>query len=316
MYMFKRIVFMGTPSFSVPSLKALIESEYQVVAVCTQMDKEAGRGRKITVSPVKELALHHGIPVIQPAGLRSPEVVETIREFHADAIVVASYGKFLSAEILEMPPFKCINVHPSLLPKYRGSSPVATAILNGDRITGVTIMIVTEAWDSGPVLSRQEVEIDDTDTEATLSGRLARTGAELLIKTLPGWFAGKITPQPQDETAVTLTRRWTREDGRIDWKSPSVELWRRVRAFDPWPGCFTTWLGRNLKITAAIAISASTGAAPGTVIKLPANERVEVGVACGDGVLGLIKLQMEGKKEMTAQDFVRGQREFVGSVLT
>jgi methionyl-tRNA formyltransferase len=314
--MSEKVIFMGTPAFSVPSLNALIESDYRILAVFTQPDREAGRGRKITMSPVKELAVRHNIPVVQPTTLKDPEVINRIAELRPDTVVVASYGKFLPSGLLNMPPYKCINLHPSLLPKYRGSSPISTAILNGDKVTGVTIMIISEVWDSGPILSQQEVAIEDMDTTEILSAKLAEIGARLLVKTMPEWFAGKITPRVQDESKVTLTRMWNKEDGRIDWAQSSVELWRKVRAFDPWPGCYTHWEGKTMKITGTVSVASGKSGTPGTVVQLPAGSGAEVGIVCGSGILGLLKVQIEGKKEMNASDFIRGQRDFIGSLLS
>ncbi len=306
---------MGTPEFAVPSLLSLNSSPYRPVAVYTQPDKRVGRGRMVASSPVKEQAITNGIQVTQPENLRDAFVIEQITELAPDLIVVAAYGKIIPPEILSLPEHGCINLHPSILPRYRGASPVAAAILNGDRITGVTIMLLDAGMDSGPVICQKEVTISDEDTTGTLTEKLGHIGAQLMMETIPLWIEGKIKPQPQDDNQATYTRVMTKEDGEIDWHIPALDIWRRVKAFDPWPGCYTRWRGKQLKIKGAVVLQGVSCGQAGRVIALPRSEPTVVGVETGNGVLGLLSIQLEGKREMSAMEFVRGQREFIGSIL-
>lgn len=306
---------MGTPEFAVPSLEALISNAYEVVAVYTQPDKEAGRGRHMASSPVKELALSRGLEVVQPETLKDRSVVENIAGLKPDLIVVAAYGRIIPAELLNLPEFGCINVHPSLLPLYRGSSPIAAAILQGDEVTGVTIMLMDKGMDTGPILTQKTVAISGEDTAGSLTARLAQVGAQLLVATLPQWLGGKITSQTQDESRASYTKVISKEDGQMDWHVTALELWRRVRAFDPWPGCYTWWQGKRLKISEAIPLPGGKLEEEGMVIALPQGAKAAVGVETRDGILGLIRVQLEGKRAISAGEFMRGQRDFAGSRL-
>ncbi len=308
-----RIGFMGTPQFAVPVLDSLLHSPYHVVAVCTQPDKPVGRGRQIVCPPVKRLAMEHNIPVIQPRTLKTEEAVEELASFNPELIVVAAFGHILPQEILSLPKFGCLNVHPSLLPKHRGPSPVAASLLCGDQITGVTIMVMDVKMDSGPILAQREVGISSTDTTGSLTSKLASIGAELLLETLPEWLGGKLEPQLQDESLVTYSKLVTSEDGEIDWHLAAVELWQQIRAYNPWPGCYTWWKGKRLKIHEATPVSSTAEGKLGEIIAL--SEPPKVGVVAGQSVLGLCQIQLEGKREMPAEEFVRGQREFIGSIL-
>jgi methionyl-tRNA formyltransferase len=311
----KRVIFMGTPEFAAPSLKAVLNGDYDVVAVYTQPDKEAGRGRHITSTPVKELALSEGLKVAQPETLKDKTVVEHIAGLNPDLIVVAAYGRIVTPEILAIPEFGCLNVHPSLLPCYRGSSPVATAILQGDEITGVTVMLMDKGLDTGPILVQRKTPIETEDTTGSLTTKLANLGAQLLVETLPQWLDGTIKPQPQDDSRASYTKVISKEHGQMDWRLTALELWRRVRAYEPWPGCYTLWQGKRLKINKAIALAGNTSGEVGRVIALPLGANVAVGVETRDGVLGLIEVQLEGKRAMSAGEFIRGQRDFPGSRL-
>ena len=314
--MTSKVVFMGTPEFAVPSLKALFSnSMFEVAAVYTQPDKEAGRGRYISSSPVKELALSHNIKVHQPASLKEGNVIDHIKILQPDVIVVAAYGRIIPSEILCIPIHGCINVHPSLLPRYRGSSPTMEAILQGDSVTGVTIMLLDQGMDTGPLLTQRTIPVCDEDTNGTLGARLACTGADLLVETLPLWIAGKIQPQPQDESKASYTRIIAKEDGEINWHQAAVELWRRIRAFNPWPGCYTWWQEKRLRIIEALPIAAEYPAEAGRVLVITLGQESEIAVGTGQGVLSLNKIQLEGKRIVTAEEFVRGQRDFVGSKL-
>jgi len=313
--MLKRIVFMGTPEFAVPSLEMLVRSAYQVVAVYTQPDRKAGRGQSIAFSPVKQLALSQGLEMIQPDSLKVAGTVEKLASFAPDLIVVAAFGQILPQEVLALPKSGCINVHPSLLPRYRGASPIATAILQGDEITGVTIMLLDVGMDTGPILSQRELSISADDITGSLTAKLAQVGAQLLMETLPLWIDGRIKPQPQEEGRASYSKVINKGDGEMDWRLPALELWRRVRAFDPWPGCYARWSGKRLKLGKVVPLYVDKPGEPGKVIALSPPAPAAVGVETGDGVLGLLGVQLEGKREMSADEFVRGQRDFIGSRL-
>jgi methionyl-tRNA formyltransferase len=313
--MTKNIVFMGTPEFSVPSLEALLGADFRVVAVYTQPDRKVGRGQQVMTSPVKQLALSRGLDVIQIERFRDAGTIEGLAALAPDLIVVAAFGLILPAEALNLPRLGCLNVHPSLLPRYRGASPVATAILQGDEMTGVTIMLLDAGMDTGPILNQKEVPISDEDTAGSLGLKLSKIGAKLLVGTISSWIEGRIKPRSQDESAATYSRMIKKEDGEMDWRLSTKELWRRVRAFDPWPGCYTMWHGKRLKLVKVLPLYSEEFNQPGKVISLSPRKPVIVGVQTGDGVLGLVEVQLEGKREMPAEEFARGQRDFIGSCL-
>lgn len=308
-----RTVFMGTPQFAVPILESLLRSQHPIVAVYTRPDKPAGRNRRVAWSPVKTLATEYNIPVIQPRTFKSVEAVEELASFKPQLIIVAAIGYILSQEVLSLPQFGCLNVHPSLLPRHRGPSPVASAILCGDELTGVTLMLVNMRVDSGPILTQREVSISPMDTTGSLTSSLADLGAELLVETLPEWLEGRLEPQPQDEARTTYSKMITNEDGEMDWRLSALELWRRTRAYNPWPGCYTWWRGKRIKINEAVPIDEVVVGKRGWVVDLPGATKV--GVVTGHGILGLCQIQLEGKRQMSIDDFVRGQRDFVGSIL-
>lgn len=306
-----RIVFMGTSEFSVPTLKRLIASEYQLPAVYTQPDKRAGRGRDLSPPPVKRVALETGLDVRQPMNLREASVVDSLAQLRPDAIVVAAYGKILPDSVLAVAPFGCINVHPSLLPRHRGPSPVVGALLAGDDRTGVTIMLLDSGVDSGPLLAQKEATIEPTDTAESLAARLACLGADVLMETLPQWLSGSVTPRPQNEDEATYTQVLSKHQGEMEWNLPASDLCRRVRAFNPWPGCYTKWHGKVLKVIEVACLPRQAGE-PGRVVPLPTGG---VGVQASDGVLQLVTVQLEGKRRMSGEEFVRGQRDFAGALL-
>jgi len=308
-----RTVFMGTPQFAVVILDSLLSSPYPVVAVYTQPDKPVGRGRELAWSPVKRLATEHNIPIIQPKTLKSEEAVEELASFKPGLIIVAAFGHILPQGVLSLSKFGCINVHPSLLPQHRGPSPVAASLLHGEQVTGVTLMLMDEGMDSGPILAQREVGIPPEDTTGSLTQKLAELGAELLLETLPLWLDGELKPQAQDGSQATYSKVITSEDGKVDWHLPAVELWRRIRAYNPWPGCYTWWQGKRLKIHEAAPLSEAGNAEIGKVIALP--QLGGVGVVTGRGILELRQVQLEGKRPMKVGEFVRGQRNFVGSIL-
>ena len=309
-----RIVFMGTPEFAVLPLERLTNNGYEIVAVDTQPDKAAGRGRVMEESAVKKAALRLNLNVLQPANLKSAEVRVHLAELKPDAIVVAAFGQILPQSILEIPPFGCINIHPSLLPKYRGVAPVPAAILNGDEFTGVSIMLMDKGIDTGPVLTSVHVPVLQQDTTETLMQKLANTSAQLLLDTLPGWFRKEITPQLQNNGEATYTKMLTKEAGEIDWKLPAVQIWRQVRAYQPWPGSYTRWQGKQLKILEAVPLTGEVTGEAGTVLNVNKNEAA-FGVVTGNGILGVKKVQIEGKKAVTADEFLRVQRQFIGAKL-
>ncbi len=308
-----RIVFMGTPRIAATILEVLIRSPYQVIVVYTQPDRPSGRKRELTSSPVKELAIKHRIPVVQPETLKSAEVVRELANFKSELIIVAAFGQILSREVLSLPKLGCLNVHPSLLPRHRGPSPVADALLCGELFTGVTIMVMDEGLDSGPILTQSRVAISSIDTTGSLTDKLAHAGAELLMETLPKWLGGEFEAEPQDESQVTYSRLISNKDGEIDWYLPAIELRRQVRAFNPWPSCYSWWRGKRLKIHEAALPSEPARGRTGEVVSL--REMPNVGVVTGNGILGLCQIQMEGKRKMLVADFVRGQGNFIGSIL-
>jgi methionyl-tRNA formyltransferase len=310
-----RIIFMGSPHFAVPSLEQLLIAKYNVVAVYTQPDRPSGRGRKMAVSPVKEAAQHWGIPVIQPESLKSSDVLGELAALKPDVIVVCAYGQILNQAILDIPPHQCLNVHFSLLPRHRGASPVAAAILAGDDFTGVSIQLLRLKLDAGPVLATAAVPILDEDDTGSLTGKLGGIGANLLDEALIGWLNGTLKPKSQDETRATYFGQVKKEDGEIDWKLSALDIWRRVRAYYPWPGCFTFWKEKQLKINkAAFFPNSDDKSKPGSVVALPGVQG-GVGIATSEGILVLLNVQYAGKKAMTAPEFLRGQRDFVGTRL-
>ncbi len=310
-----RIVFMGTPEFSVPPLEYLLQSEYKVVAVYTQPDKPMGRGRSVEQSPVKKVALRHGVPVFQPLKLRDPEEVERLARLKPDLIVVSAFGQILPQSVLDIPWFGCLNIHPSLLPKYRGATPIPSAILAGDEETGVTIMLMDAGMDTGPIVSQIIVGIEPDDTAESLCRKLSQASVRLLGETLPLWFDGSLKATPQDNSKATYTRPISKRDGLVNWQMSAEEICRRVRAFYPWPGCYTFWKGKVLKILAGAVVHKEGDSMPGRVIALPHGQGTPVGVETGKGVLGLLRVQLEGRRALSAEEFLPGQRDFVGSVL-
>src|SRR5512136_1808091 len=308
-----RVVFMGTPEFAVPALDALVHGVHQIVGVFVQPDEPAGRGRGVVSPPVKKLALRHRLTVHQPPSLRGSCELERLASLKPDVVVIAAYGKILPESFLRVPPHGCLNIHASLLPRHRGPSPIAAAILAGDEVTGVTIMVVTKKMDTGPILAQRQIPILPDDTTGTLAQKMSGLGADLLMETLPQWLGGKLTPQPQDNGKATYCKMIAKEDGLIDWHRPAIELWRKVRAFQPWPGGYTTWQGRTVKIIESVPLSGE--GTPGRVAAIGNEHGAAVGVQTGEGVLGLIQVQLEGKRVMSAAEFVRGQRDFIGAQL-
>ncbi len=309
-----RVIFMGTPRFAVPPLHHLLLEGYPVVAVYTRPDRPAGRGRSPLPPPVKTAALEGGLPVFQPAGLKEPAVVDQIAGHQPDFIVVAAYGQILPPAVLEIPRLGCINIHPSLLPRYRGASPVPAAILAGDDFTGVSIMLMDAGLDTGPLLAQAQLSLSPDDTAGSLTEKLSRLAARLLPEVLTRRARGDITPRPQDEAKATFTRPLAKEEGELDWSRPALDIARRVRAFRPWPGAYTRWRGKRLEIMAAVPLPSAAPAAAGQVVALDGDDAA-VGIHTGAGVLGVLELQLEGRRALPAGEFARGQRDFIGAVL-
>ncbi|MEE9365935.1 MAG: methionyl-tRNA formyltransferase [Dehalococcoidales bacterium] len=307
------MLFIGTPEFAVPPLDKLVHEHWRVVAVYTRPDKPGGRGRSLLMSPVKMAALSMGLPVVQPASLKEEAAVEQLAGFQPDVIIVAAFGQILPQTVLDIPRYGCLNIHPSLLPGYRGASPVAAAILAGDDVTGVTIMLLDSGLDTGPILTQEKMAISSLDTTGSLSIKLSHMAAEMLPGVLRRWTAGEITPRPQNEAEATYSHAIKKEDGEVDWQLPALDIWRRVRAYQPWPGAYTCWGGRRLEIIDAVALPAQGEHKAGEVVAL--REGAAFGVSTGKGILGVIKVQLQGKQAMPAVDFVRGQRRLVGAVL-
>ncbi len=305
-----RIVFMGTPEYAIPSLHALVE-QHEVVVVVTQPDRRRGRGRRVTDSPVKAYALENDLSIWQPPTLRNSEAVECLRKTRADLYVTAAIGLILPAEVLALPPHGCLNVHASLLPRWRGAAPIAAAILHGDDETGVTLMQTDEGLDTGPIVAQARCPIHPDDTTERLTPRLAQLGAGLLVEALPRWLAGEIKPQPQPEEGVTYAPRLSKRDGQIDWQQPSLQIEHMVRAYTPWPGTYTTFQGQRLLLRTARALPDWRGSGrPGHVISLPDGQ---VGVVTSQGALQLLEIQQAGGSPMSPLAFIRGHPDLVGA---
>jgi methionyl-tRNA formyltransferase len=305
-----RIIFMGTPEFAVPSLRALIESGEDVVAVVTQPDKPKGRGLEVAPPPTKILAEKNGIPVLQPTKIKTEEFFNELKRFNPDLICVAAYGKILPKNLLELPPYGCINVHASLLPKYRGAAPINWAIIRGEKVTGITTMKMDEGMDTGDMLLKEEVSIDDEDTGETLSEKLSEIGARLLIRTLNLLKEGKLNFIPQDHTQATYAPMLKKEDGNIDWKKSAEEIRNHIRGALPWPGAYTNLEGKLLKIYKA-RLAEGEGK-PGEVIK---SQPGFLRVATGKGALDILEIQIEGGKKLGTEAFLRGRRIKEGTIL-
>lgn len=304
---------MGTPPFAVPALEGLVKGGYDLAAVYTQPDRPAGRSRVPVPSPVKRAAVRLGLSIRQPRSLRRAEEQERLRELAPDLLVVAAYGLILPQAVLNIPTYGGLNVHPSLLPRHRGASPVVGALLAGDRETGVSIMLMDAGMDTGPVLTQAVVAIEPGESAQVLTERLAEVGAGLLLETIPRWTSREVEPQPQDDQKATYTRLLTKEDGVIDWSQPADAIVRRVLAYYPWPGSATFWQGKRLEVLVAEAFHAEVHGDPGTVVQ-PEGRRDAL-VTTGEGALALKRVQLEGKRAMNVEEFLQGARGFVGSLL-
>jgi len=298
-----KILFMGTPDFAAGSLKSLIDAGYEITAVVTQPDRPKGRSGQPVFSPVKEVAVSAGIPVLQPVRIKNPEETAKLLEYPADIYVIAAFGQILSKEILEQPRLGCINVHASLLPRYRGASPIQRVILDGEKETGITIMQMNEGLDTGDILYSKSLELAPDETFETLHDRLMNLGGETLLEALPLIEAGKITPVVQDDSLSNYAPLIKKEDGKIDWRKSSLQLYAQVRAFNPWPGAFTRLDGKVLKIWGAEPTEGKGN--PGEVISV---DKKSFTVSCGDGALKIVSLQPEGKKKMDTASFLLGNK--------
>lgn len=318
-----KIIFLGTPEFGAIILEKLAETNFKPILVITAPDKPVGRKQILTPPPVKVIAQKYKIPILQPDKILDSKF--KIQDSKPDLIVVAAYGQILPKEILDIPKRGSLNVHPSLLPKYRGASPIQYAILNGDKKTGVTIMLMEEKMDRGPILNQRTLEIEAEETSTTLHRKLANLGAGLLMETISKWMQGMIKPHPQDDAQATYTKILTREDGKINWKKTAKDLEQEIRAFDDWPGSFTFWEKRDgtmvrIKILKARVLE-SKGGITYSIGKTLVVSQNEIGVQCRKGFLGgggdflvIEKLQIEGKKEIGSEEFLRGYPDFIGTI--
>ncbi len=340
------VVFMGTPDFAVPALQQLI-AHHTVVGVVTQPDRPAGRGKQVQMSPVKQTALAASIPVFQPEKLRRTEAVETLKQWQADVYIVAAFGQILPQSVLDIPAHGCINIHASLLPRWRGAAPIQAAIRAGDAESGITIMKMDAGLDTGPMLAKHAIALAPDETGQSLHDKLCIIGGELLIETLPRYLRSEIKPQAQDDALATFAPRIEKNEGRIDWSQPATQIERLVRAFTPWPGTFTTWEGRLLKVLEGTADVTTTDAAePDAMNGVPTASRVgtpfmasaqsdpnvdigtrnadtshgevirrhdRIGITTGDGIFHPTRVQLEGKSAVSVDDFVRGYVGFVGA---
>lgn len=303
---------MGTPGFAAPVLSGLLDAGHKVAGVFTRPDRRAGRGRRLVAPVMKRFAAERGLPVLQLPSLRGKEAQRVLAALSPELIVVAAYGLLLPPAVLDIPPLRCLNIHPSLLPRHRGPSPVAAAIMEGDEETGVTVMRLDEGMDTGPIVAQRRTRIGGDETGEALTARLFQMGADLLVDTLPTWSKGEIETRPQDEALATVTSRLSREDGQIDWSLSAERTARQVRAYHPWPGAYTIWEGRSLKVIEAAAAEAGGVGEPGRVVSLG---RGRMGVATGEGLLELRQVQLEGRSAIDAAGFLAGHPGAVGSVL-
>ena len=307
-----RVIFMGTPDFSVGTLEAVLAAGHEVAAVVTQPDKPKGRGGAMSMSPVKEAALKHNLTVLQPQRAREEAFIEELRGYEADVIVVVAFGQLLPAEIIHMPKYGCINVHASLLPKYRGASPIQRVIIDGETETGVTIMQMNAGLDTGDMLYQKKIPITSEDTFETLHDKLMVLGGEAITEALPLLEAGKLTPEKQDDAKTCYAALITKEMGRLDFTKTAAELDRLIRGLTPWPSAYTFYRGKQLKIWKAIPMVTAHREAPGTIL---AVNKDSFEVAASEGALKVMELQLEGKKRMTAHDFLLGVKVQPGEIL-
>jgi len=313
-----QVVFMGTPAFSVPTLEALLDSECTVVGVVTQPDRPRGRGQTLSASPVKELAHAHGLPILQPEKMKQPEFLRELEQWRPDVIVVTAFGRILPKIILNLPPRGCLNVHASLLPRYRGAAPIQWALINGEEETGLTTMLMDEGMDTGAILLQELVPIDPEETAGELSVRLAHIGGRLLIETLRGWTSLKITPIAQDGSKATRAPLLKKEDGNLPWNRKAIEIANRIRGLSPWPGAYTFCQEERLTIWKGSPLvdpekTCSSDETPGTIVNVGKENLL---VRTGDGLLSVTEIQPANRKRMPVSQFVSGHRVTSGMKLT
>ncbi len=308
-----KVVFMGTPDFAVDTLEEIIHAGHEVALVVTQPDKPKGRGKEMQSPPAGQCALSHGIEVFQPAKVKEDSSIEYIKKFRPEIIVVAAFGQILPQSLLDLPEYGCINVHASLLPKYRGAAPIQWAIINGEEVTGVTIQRMAMGIDTGDIISKCEVRLAEDETGGSLFEKLAKAGAKLCVETMEMLKSGTAEFTPQDHEAATHTRMITKELGDIDWNRPAVELERLVRGLNPWPSAYTRLKNKSLKIWKAAVLGEESGKIPGTVVR---TEKDGIVIQTKTGCLKLLEVQLEGKKRMEAEAFLRGCPVEADTVLT
>jgi len=308
-----RVVYFGTPQFAVPPLARLLGSPHQVVGVITQPDRPRGRGQHVTASPVKLVAVTHGVPVIQPTQLRDAAFLAQVRALAPDIGVVAAYGRILPQQVLDLPPRGLVNVHASLLPRWRGAAPIHRAVMAGDSVTGITIMRVVLALDAGPMLARVEVPITPDDTSESLEPRLASAGADLLLDTLDRLAIGPIPEVPQDESQVTYADRLQRAESVVQWSRAATDIDRQIRGLQPWPLAVVTIDGRRLALLHSSVIASAPGTAPGTIVRASGDD---LHIAAGDGVVAITRLKPEGRRPMSVRDWLNGVAVTPGTTVT
>jgi methionyl-tRNA formyltransferase len=306
-----RSVFMGSPEFALPTLESL-KNQTQIVGVVTQPDRPAGRGREVSSPPVKILADRLGLHVIQPEKLQAPEAMNQLRAWRPEIIVVSAFGQILRPDVLSLPEYGCVNLHASLLPRHRGASPVAAAILAGDPETGITFMKMDPGLDTGPILGQSRLPIGSIDTAESLGRKLSLLAAETLTRLLPVYLRGEIVPRPQEDSLATYAPQLRKEDGLLDFQQPAAILERKVRAFHPWPGAYVLWKGQPLRILEAKAMTGEPAAAAGLTVESSRFPAIHT----ADGLLVLRKVQPAGKRPMAGDEFLRGAKDFPGQVLT
>ncbi len=308
-----KIVFMGTPDFAAGVLEALIKAGHEITAVVTQPDKAKGRSKELQFPPVKECALAHNIPVMQPVKIKTPEAMAELAKYEADVFVVAAFGQILSQEILDMPKYGCLNIHASLLPKYRGASPIQHVIIEGEQETGVTIMQMNAGLDTGDMLYKKSISIEDTDTYETLHDKLMVLGGQAIVEALPLLEEGALVPQVQQDEQSCYAKLISKEMGNIDFHKSAVEIGRLIRGLNPWPSAYTFYKGRQMKVWEATVEEGTTDKQPGMVVEVTKDT---IKVACGEGLLCIMSLQLEGKKRMSTHDFLLGVKVQSGEVFT
>jgi methionyl-tRNA formyltransferase len=306
-----KIVYMGTPQFAVPPLRALSKAGHEIAGIVTRTDKPAGRGRTLALPPVKSAALELALPVLQPKRVREPGFVQALADLEPEVIVVAAYGQILPREILTLPRFGCINIHASLLPRYRGAAPINWAIIRGDRETGITIMQMDEGMDTGEIVAQERISIEPSDTAGSLTDKLSLLGSRMIVEALSRIASGTSSPVPQDHSEATMAPLLTKKDGLIDWTLTAEEIGNRVRGLFPWPGAYSFLEGKMVKVLEAATATGS--AAPG-LIMTPGGDELAAGT--GAGLLKVRRLQPEGKKPMTAAEFLRGHRNVIGKIFS